>query len=251
MCWIAVRGADRPKTDSGVFLDTSSEPSGTDASSPVTSLDDVLPEALARWIPRGRKTRLGLGILVLLAVLGPSVVLLFAPGWFNLNESNLQGLGYAGVFVANLASTVTVFIPVPGLTALGQVLILDQGKTLNPPLVGIAGGCGMALGEITAYIAGIYGGQMAAGHTLPGPRWTARLVERAISIIDRLMGRYGMLTLFVLSVIPNPVFEIAGITAGAVRMPFGRFMAPVLVGKVLRGIILAFLGRYSVNVLGL
>jgi membrane protein DedA with SNARE-associated domain len=232
-------------------LDTSSEPSRTDAAPPVTSLEDILPQALARWIPRGRKTRIGLGLVVLLAVLGPSVVLLVVPEWFNLDEQSLAGLGYVGVFVANLASTVTVFIPVPGLTALGQVLILDQGEVLNPVLVGIAGGCGMALGEITAYVAGVYGGQMAAGHTLPGPRWTARLVERAISIIDRLMDRYGMLTLFVLSVIPNPVFEIAGITAGAVRMPFGRFMGAVFVGKVLRGIILAFLGAYSIDVLGL
>jgi len=232
-------------------LDTSSEPSRTDAAPPVTSLEDILPQALARWIPRGRKTRIGLGLVVLLAVLGPSVVLLIVPEWFNLDEQSLEGLGYVGVFVANLASTVTVFIPVPGLTALGQVLILDQGEVLNPVLVGIAGGCGMALGEITAYVAGVYGGQMAAGHTLPGPRWTARLVERAISIIDRLMDRYGMLTLFVLSVIPNPVFEIAGITAGAVRMPFGRFMGAVFVGKVLRGMILAFLGAYSIDVLGL
>jgi len=232
-------------------LDTGYEPSRTDAAPPVTSLEDILPEPLARWIPRGRKTRLVLGVLVLLGVLGPSVVLLAAPGWFHLDERNLEGLGYAGVFVANLTSTVTVFIPVPGLTALGQVLILDQGKVLNPVVVGFAGGAGMALGEITAYVAGVYGGQMAAGHTLPGPRWTARLVERAISIIDRLMDRWGMLTLFVLSVIPNPVFEIAGITAGAVRMPFGRFMGAVFVGKVLRGIILAFLGRYSVEVLGL
>lgn len=232
-------------------MDTSSEPSRTDAAPSVTSLDDILPQALTRWIPRGRKTRIGLGVLVLFAVLGPSVVLLIVPEWFNLDEQSLGGLGYVGVFVANLASTVTVFIPVPGLTALGQVLILDQGEVLNPVLVGIAGGCGMALGEITAYVAGVYGGQMAAGHTLPGPRWTARLVERAISVIDRLMDRYGMLTLFVLSVIPNPVFEIAGITAGAVRMPFGRFMGAVLVGKVLRGIILAFLGRYSIDVLGL
>lgn len=232
-------------------LSTSSEPPPTGATPTETSLEELLPPALSRWIPKGRKTRIGLGLLVLAAVLGPSVVLLVLPEWFGLDEENLAGLGYAGVFVANLASTVTVFIPVPGLTALGQILILDQGKALNPLLVGIAGGSGMALGEITAYVAGVYGGQMAAGHTLPGPQWTARLVERAISIIDRLMDHYGMLTLFVLAVIPNPVFEIAGITAGAVRMPFGRFMGAVFVGKILRGIILAFLGAYSVDILGL
>ncbi len=232
-------------------MSTSSDHTPATATPVETSLDDILPPALTRWIPKGRKTRIGLGLFVLAAVLGPSVVLLVLPQWFGLDEENLRGLGYAGVFVANLASTVTVFIPVPGLTALGQILILDQGAALNPLVVGIAGGSGMALGEITAYIAGVYGGQMAAGHTLPGPKWTARLVERAISIIDRLMGRFGMLTLFVLSVIPNPVFEIAGITAGAVRMPFGRFMLAVFAGKILRGIILAFLGAYSIDILGL
>src|SRR3972149_4938681 len=142
----------------GPALDTSSEPSRTGAAPTETSLEDVLPEALPRWVPKGRKTRIGLGLLVLFAVLGPSIILLVVPEWFNLDEDNLKGLGYIGVFVANLASTVTVFIPVPGLTALGQVLILDQGEVLNPVLVGIAGGCGMALGEITAYVAGVYGG---------------------------------------------------------------------------------------------
>ena len=76
-------------------------------------------------------------------------------------------------------------------------------------------------------------------------------MERAIRLIDWLMDSFGMLTLFVLSVIPNPVFEIAGLTAGAVRMPFARFMGPVFVGKVLRGIALAFLGAHSVKILGL
>jgi membrane protein DedA with SNARE-associated domain len=239
------------RIDRGLSLDTSSEPSRTGAAPAETPLEELLPAALSRWIPRGRKTRIGLGLLVLAAVLGPFVVLLILPEWVNLDEQSLGGLGYAGVFVANLASTITVFIPVPGLTALGQILILDQGKVHDPLLVGLAGGSGMALGEITAYIAGMYGGQMAAGHTVPGPRWTRRLVERAISLIDRLMDSFGMLTLFVLSVIPNPVFEIAGLTAGAVRMPFGRFMGPVFVGKVLRGIILAFLGAHSVKILGL
>ena len=230
-------------------MDGSSEPPR--AAPAEKSLAEALPPALRRWIPTGRKSRIAVGLVVLLAVLGPAVVLLLLPEWINLDEKSLGGLGYAGVFVANLASTVTVFIPVPGLTALGQVLILDQGKVHNPVLVGLAGGSGMAVGEITAYIAGMYGGEMAAGHTIPGPRWTRRFVERAISLIDRLMHSFGMLTLFVLSVIPNPIFEVAGLTAGAVRMPFGRFMGPVFAGKVLRGIILAFLGAHSVSVLGL
>jgi membrane protein YqaA with SNARE-associated domain len=65
------------------------------------------------------------------------------------------------------------------------------------------------------------------------------------------MVHYGMLTLFVLSAIPNPLFEVAGLTAGSVRMNFWRFMLSVAAGKILRGLILAFLGAYSLHFLGL
>jgi membrane protein YqaA with SNARE-associated domain len=65
------------------------------------------------------------------------------------------------------------------------------------------------------------------------------------------MARYGMLTLFVLAAVPNPVFEIAGLTAGAVRMNFWRFLGPVTAGKVLRGLALAYIGEFSLHFLGL
>ena len=208
-------------------------------------------EALARRMPRGRKSRLTLAALGLSAVLIPSIALLILPIWFDLDEESLAQFGYVGVFVANLASTATVFIPVPGLTAAGQALILKEGDTLNPIVVGIAGGGGMALGEITAYLAGYYGGQAAQGRRAPGPEWVARSVERVIMWVDWLMGRYGMLTLFVLAAIPNPTFEFAGLAAGAERMSFARFMLAVTAGKVVRGITLAFLGAQDIDLPGL
>jgi len=72
-----------------------------------------------------------------------------------------------------------------------------------------------------------------------------------VSWVDWLMERYGMLTLFVLAAIPNPTFEFAGITAGAVRMSFARFMLSVTAGKIVRGVTLAFLGALDVDVPGL
>ena len=51
-----------------------------------------------------------------------------------------------------------------------------------------------------------------------------------------------MATIFVLSVVPNPLFEIAGWTAGATRYPFWKFMASVTPGKVARGLLLAYAG---------
>jgi membrane protein DedA with SNARE-associated domain len=53
------------------------------------------------------------------------------------------------------------------------------------------------------------------------------------------MERRGMWTMFILSAIPNPLVDIAGVAAGAVRMPLSHFYASVLPGKVLKNLYLA------------
>jgi membrane protein DedA with SNARE-associated domain len=65
------------------------------------------------------------------------------------------------------------------------------------------------------------------------------------------MGRHGTVTLFTLSAIPNPACEFAGITAGAIQFDFRRFMVAVTAGKIVRGLILAAIGYYSLDLFGL
>jgi membrane protein YqaA with SNARE-associated domain len=207
--------------------------------------------ALEERLSGNRRAQVVVALGVMVVVLIPSLVLLFLPIWVDLGEERFKGLGYAGIFLANLASTATVFIPVPGLTAAGQALIVSGGKNLSPIPVGILGGAGMALGEVTAYAAGAVGREFAEGRHVGGPSWFRRAVESTIRGIGWLMAHYGMLTLFVLSVIPNPLFEVAGLTAGSVRMNFWRFISSVTAGKIVRGLILAFLGAYSLHFLGL
>ena len=57
------------------------------------------------------------------------------------------------------------------------------------------------------------------------------------------MARYGFATLLLLSAVPNPFFEFAGITAGAVRMNFWRFLLAVGIGKTARVILLVIIGQ--------
>lgn len=207
--------------------------------------------ALYEWIeahlPKSRRGRIALTVVVAVIVMVPSLGLLLLPFFgVDLSEGRFATFGYAGVFLANLASTATVFIPVPGLTAAGQTLINDQGAAQssiqNVVLVGLLGGTGMALGEVTAYAAGTVGSQVAREGQLKAPRLIRPVVERVVRWVDWLMAHYGFLTLMVLSAIPNPAFEVAGITAGVVRMNFWRFMAAVMIGKNARGLLLAFLG---------
>ncbi len=191
------------------------------------------------WFAEHTTVRLVAGATVLIGALIPSVVLLAAPGLTN----DIQGFGYLGVFLTNLVSTSTVVIPVPGLTATGQALIIRQGgHSAFPWLVGALGGSAMGFGEVTAYYAGFVGAELARGQEIPGPEWFRRFANRAAMAINWMMARWGMATLFVLSAVPNPFFEIAGITAGSVRMPFRRFFIAAFAGKLLRGILLAYLG---------
>ena len=205
-------------------------------------------------LPKSRGGRIVVALLIALLVLIPSIALLLLPVFgVDLSEGRFATLGYTGVFVANLASTATVFIPVPGLTAAGQTLINDQGAAqggiFGVVIVGLLGGTGMALGEVTAYAAGAVGSEVAREGELQLPRLIRPVAERVMKWVNWLMARYGFLTLMVLSAIPNPVFELAGITAGAVRMNFWHFMVAVFIGKNARGLFLAFLGFYGVEIL--
>ncbi len=208
----------------------------------------VLYERLQSRLPKSRSGKIALALGLGGLVLGLSLALLLLPIWVDLSQERFRTFGYTGVFVANLASTATVFVPVPGLTAAGQALIVQQGGILNPVAVGLLGGTGMAVGEVTAYAAGTVGSEVAREGHLQPPRLVRPLVQRVIRWIDWLMEHYGFATLLVLSAVPNPAFELAGLTAGAVRMNFWRFMVAVLIGKNARGLLLAFLGAHGLDV---
>jgi len=161
-------------------------------------------------------------LLMLGATLLLTIALLFVPADL---VARLGSYGYAGVFVLTLLSSATIVLPSP---ALGVAAL--AGKTLSPWLVGLIGGVAAGLGEITGYLAG-QGGSPLAQRSRFYPR------------VERWVQRWGLLTIFVLAFIPGPAFDLAGIAAGTMRMPFQRFLAVCLAGKILRFILVAWAGH--------
>ncbi len=198
----------------------------------------------AEWIVEDRSRRIIAGVIVTVFLVAFGAVVLVL-------QSRFKGFGYAGVFFVNLASTAVSFLFIPGLTLAGQALIVSDAKSLGAFRVGIAGGLGMGLGEITAYVVGSVGRDLAHGRRVGGPTWFRRTVEGIGGAISWLLARYGTVTLFVLAAVPNPLFEVAGFSAGAVRMSFWRFLIPVTLGKLARGLALAYLGAHFGHVIGL
>ena len=213
--------------------------------------DLVLPEPpprrlvldLPSWLPLERVPRpvmfaLGAAFIIAL-IIGTTVP--FAAGW--LDESDFRTLGYPGIFLANFLGTATVFVPVPGLTAAGQTLIVVGSRTLWDPGVVMVGAAGMTLAESTAYLAGAVARGVSEERRMPLGGRLGRGLRRASGWVDWLMARYGFVTLLVLAGVPNPLFEFAGITAGAVRMNFWRFLLAVAIGKTARVVLLVIIGQ--------
>ena len=181
----------------------------------------VLRKALGLW----NKYRAHLSALLL------SVAITVAIVAFRGEIESLAGYGYAGVFLVSVLSNATVVFPVPGLA-----VVFAGGGVLNPLLVGLVAGLGEPLGELTGYLAG-YGGRAAVQEG----GWFERL--------QAWMERRGFLTLFVLSAIPNPLFDLAGIAAGVLHFPLAKFLLACWLGKSLKTLIIAYLGSLSLDLI--
>ncbi len=56
------------------------------------------------------------------------------------------------------------------------------------------------------------------------------------------MSINGFLTIFILAVIPNPLFDLSGIISGATKYSFKKFFVATLLGKTIRFIGISYLG---------
>lgn len=143
----------------------------------------------------------------------------------------LGAYGYPGLFLVNLLASATLILPAPGLA-----LALAAGATLNPYLVGLAVGTGSALGELTGYIAGASGRGMVESD----PNYPR---------VSGWMAKKGLWVIFALSIVPNPMFDVAGIAAGTMRIPVWKFLAVTWVGKVIKSTLVALAGAGAMQAL--
>ncbi|MBC7315545.1 MAG: VTT domain-containing protein [Chloroflexi bacterium] len=168
---------------------------------------------------------------VRLAALAFSILVTALIVLFRNQLRALAHYGYLGIFLISALGNATVVFPVPSLA-----VVFAGGGVFNPVLVGLVAGLGEPLGELTGYLAG-YGGSAVVEN---GGRFAA---------VRSWMARRGFLTLFVLSAIPNPLFDLAGITAGMLHYPIGKFLLACWLGKTTKALIIAALGALSINLL--
>ncbi len=81
-----------------------------------------------------------------------------------LAQESLERLGdwgYAGAFAAMLVNNATIILP-----AVGQLIVAGLSASLNPVLLGVVGGIGGTIGELTGYVLGVTGRRIVSVENL-------------------------------------------------------------------------------------
>jgi uncharacterized membrane protein YdjX (TVP38/TMEM64 family) len=166
-----------------------------------------------------------LRILALAAVIGITYYI------FSIRDrvDDFTQYGYPGIFLVALLANATILIPAPG-----AAIVYAMGAVFHPIGVGIAAGTGGAIGELSGYLAG-FSGQAVVENT--------QAFERLKPWVDK----YGGWAILVLSAIPNPFFDAAGIAAGIAKMPLKTFLFFVWIGQLVKMTIFAYAGRLSID----
>lgn len=140
-------------------------------------------------------------------------------------DEYLKSSGYTGVFMMALIGSASPVWPLPGSWA----IFIAAGLGLNPIILGLIGGIGEPIGELTGYTFG-FGGQVAL-----------QKIKRYAQI-ERWMKKWGGPTIFFVSAIPNFFIKLATIAAGSLRYPLWKFFAFCWAGKTIKSFAFAFAG---------
>lgn len=137
--------------------------------------------------------------------------------------------GYFGLFILNILGSATLVVPTP----LFMTAVI-AGSVLNPILVILVSSLGSTLGELTGYWAGVGSENLIKNNT-------------NVQKVKNWMEKYGLWALFVLSAIPNPIFDAAGIFAGATKIPVNKYLSVVWLGKIIKFGVLVYIGNFVIN----
>lgn len=168
-------------------------------------------------------------LLTLLLVIAITVGIFLVYGRHPERLAELKNYAYWGAFLISLFGNAAVILAapiLPILATIGVVLYPDTGP-LGPIIVGLVGGVGAAIGEMTGYMLGYSGRGIVERVKLYN-----RLVER--------LRRWGALAIFILSIVPF-FFDLVGIAAGVLRFPLWKFFILCWLGRTILyvGIVLA------------
>lgn len=120
-----------------------------------------------------------------------------------------------GLLLTCFVMNSTILLPSSSL-----LVVLEYSYVLNPINVIIVGAVGASLGELTGYMVGAEG---------------TSLVRRFKKVSNLSKFRkHSFLWVMLFAFIPFPVFDVAGIIAGSIRMNPFKFLLASFIGKAVK-----------------
>lgn len=172
--------------------------------------------------PRWKNLIQAVGIILLALVLNV-LVLTLPQAWFE----GWGNYGYVGVFLVTLLANASVFIPIPY-----PGIVAKLATDLNVGGIAVLGATGSVIGEATAYLVGRAGRGVVERTSFYV--WLQRQLRTPVR---------AFAVLFLLSAPPNPFFDVAGLAAGSLGVPFPLFALATFCGRIIRLVVLAYVGQ--------
>lgn len=141
--------------------------------------------------------------------------------------------GYLGVFLISFLGATSIFVPIPYTVV---IFILGSLQTFDPFFIAVAAGAGAAIGEFSGYLLGV------GGRKVIGDKY-----KKKMDFITKLFKKYGPIAIFIFALTPLPD-DLLFIPLGVMRYSLLRAFVPALLGKFFSNLIIAYSGRWSLEI---
>lgn len=152
-------------------------------------------------------------------------------------QTLINQFGLIGIFLMSIIFNASILLPMPGdilIFTAGAAASGTNGAIFGPLLIGLIGGFGAAIGELTSWGLGWITEKKLLRKRL-GKRW---------KVAHEYFEKHGFLGIVFFSFTPLP-FDVMGLVAGALQYDPHRFLTATLIGKVPRMLILSYAGFYG------
>lgn len=172
----------------------------------------------------------GAAALLLFARVAPIALQKFVP----IDPTIVGMVGIPMIIMLGFIGSVTVVVPAPVLP-----LVFTGAAILNPIGLVIAAAASITAGMAVCYVLGRRGHSRAARISAESQARLPAPVARFYTWSTRNVG----IASFLIAATPNPMFDYAGLIAGAGRVNVRRFLAGTFFGKMTQASVIAFLGH--------
>lgn len=150
--------------------------------------------------------------------------------WMN---SFVVQYGYLGIFFISLLGSMSLFVPIPYTIV---IFTLGGLPGFEPLWIALVAGAGASVGEFSGYLIGVGGRKTISGK-----------YRKKMDFLMKLFKKFGPLAIFIFALTPLPD-DLLFIPLGVMRYSLIRAFIPAFIGKFFSNLIIAYSGRWSLEI---